>query len=149
MGAIERGGEGRHGQVDPDEPQQLRNHDERCHDERRLRRGPRRQPGAVGDDTEQDPHGKERERWAQQARGPGPNERGIPSGTGAAAAGEGAKRVGVRDAAHEEEQWHDLQDPGDRLQPGDEVEGVGDLAGWCDGHHEPVPDDDDEQGADA
>ena len=145
MPPVCRGRERRDPQVDPDEPQQLRHHDERRRHESAVASRAPRPPQQMSGETEEQPHSEEHEGGTQQARGPAAQERGIRAGAGNALAGHRLERVGVRDAADEEEHRHDLQQPGRRLQRRDELERVGDLALGRHRDHEPVPEHDDQQ----
>ncbi len=137
----QRRGEGDHGEVDPDEPQRLGDEPQR---------GPGQRSAAVAGELHGErgrgPHQDEDEGGAQQPLEPGPQEAGVDGPVGAA--GQGAVGQGVREPADEEEDGHDLQPPGERLEGGHEGEQIP-YAVAADGGHQPVSGDDGAERGDA
>ena len=134
-------------EVDPDEPQQLGHHHEGVAGEQPDVTGPGGETRQVCDDAEDDPDDEECEGGSQQPRGTRAKERGIPPWGCWEPSLERLESVRVGHAADEEEERHDLEQPGQRLEGRHHGERVRDLPVGGDGDHEPVPEDHDEERA--
>ena len=142
--------EGTGPEVDPDEPQQLRHHDEGVARDA----GPRRRDATSG------PTGRRRRRVATQTARKarvGRSRRVARARKNAAYRPRGSRppalerleRVRVGHAPDEEEERHDLEQPGQWLEGRHDRERVRDLPVGRDRDHEPVPEDHDEERPDA
>jgi hypothetical protein len=137
--AQQRRREGGRDQVDPDEPQQLaRDLEHGAHVEPVRRR-------RVHDEPDDNPHGHEDERGANQSRDARVDEVRLA----AAASAKRPDRGRVREAPHHKEEGHDLQHERAPSGPRSELEHVGELHGRriCVGmeehhRHREVPEDD-------